>query len=168
MILESLGHDQYGVKVDGTGRITNRNRRFLRHYTLPVSSMSLPSHSDSAPVPNVPDKFINDSVSSPAVPVAKERAQTLPSEQDKILPASPVGQPVDSTGSAAAQTDMNTPMPERPMPKTETQVVPSSIAMQTVPPSSSGQAYIPVLAPSRPQRTRKCVKRYDASTGKWT
>ena len=34
VVLESLGHDQYNIKVDGTGRITKRNRRFLRHYTL--------------------------------------------------------------------------------------------------------------------------------------
>ena len=38
VVLETLGHDQYSIKVDGTGRITNRNRRFLRHYTLPGSS----------------------------------------------------------------------------------------------------------------------------------
>ena len=31
VVLENLGHDQYGVKVDCTGRITKRNRRYLRH-----------------------------------------------------------------------------------------------------------------------------------------
>ena len=34
VVIESLGHDQYNVKVDGTGRVTPRNRRFLRRYTL--------------------------------------------------------------------------------------------------------------------------------------
>ena len=34
VVIVSLGHDQYNVKVDGTGRVTPRNRRFLRRYTL--------------------------------------------------------------------------------------------------------------------------------------
>ena len=33
VIVESLSHDQYPVKVDGSGRLTLRNRRFLRAYT---------------------------------------------------------------------------------------------------------------------------------------
>ena len=32
-VVESSGHDQYRVKVDGSGRLTLRNRRFLRAYT---------------------------------------------------------------------------------------------------------------------------------------
>ena len=52
IVLESLGHDQYTVKVDGSGRLTKRNRRFLRHYTLPGrpvekwSSYDQPSQTD--------------------------------------------------------------------------------------------------------------------------
>lgn len=34
VVVESLGHDQYRVRVDGSGRLTLRNRRFLRGYTL--------------------------------------------------------------------------------------------------------------------------------------
>ena len=30
VVLESLGHDSYLVKMDGSGRITKRNRKFLR------------------------------------------------------------------------------------------------------------------------------------------
>ncbi len=33
VVVESLGHDQYRVKVDGSGRLTLRNRRFLQAYT---------------------------------------------------------------------------------------------------------------------------------------
>jgi len=33
VMVESLGHDQYRIKVDGSGRLTLRNRRFLRGYT---------------------------------------------------------------------------------------------------------------------------------------
>ena len=32
LIVESKGHQQYVVKVDGTGRLTMRNRQFLRRF----------------------------------------------------------------------------------------------------------------------------------------
>ena len=35
VIVECKNFDQYLVKIDGSGRVTLRNRRFLRHYTLP-------------------------------------------------------------------------------------------------------------------------------------
>ncbi|KAK3749111.1 hypothetical protein QZH41_019407 [Actinostola sp. cb2023] len=37
--MESPGHDQYRVKVDGSGRLTLRNRRFLRAYTPATPSI---------------------------------------------------------------------------------------------------------------------------------
>ena len=36
VVVESLGHDQYWIKVDGSGCLTLRNRRFLRSYTPPT------------------------------------------------------------------------------------------------------------------------------------
>merc|ERR1719422_2201080 len=45
MILEHLGFNKYRVKVDGSGRVTDRNRQFLRKFT-PVTP-SLPG-----PMPN--------------------------------------------------------------------------------------------------------------------
>ena len=42
-VLESAGHDQYRVKVDGSGRITLRNRRFLRAYTPATPSLPSPA-----------------------------------------------------------------------------------------------------------------------------
>nr|XP_033946685.1 uncharacterized protein LOC117452278 [Pseudochaenichthys georgianus] len=33
IVVESPGHDQYRIRVDGSGRLTLRNRRFLRAYT---------------------------------------------------------------------------------------------------------------------------------------
>ena len=38
IVVDLKGNDQYLIKVDGTGRLTLRNRRFLRKYTLPESS----------------------------------------------------------------------------------------------------------------------------------
>ena len=51
-------HDQYLVKLDGTGRLTLRNRRFLRQYTLPTSTWTQPSETmtlaDESLVSNTP------------------------------------------------------------------------------------------------------------------
>ena len=51
VVLESLGHNQYNIKVDGTGRITKRNRRFLRHYTLPGQPAIAPTADNPYHVP---------------------------------------------------------------------------------------------------------------------
>jgi len=56
VVLEPLGHDQYSVKVDGTGRVTKRNRRFLRQYTLPATtSIPMPVHYPDRTPTNVLD-----------------------------------------------------------------------------------------------------------------
>ena len=47
-MLENIGYNQYRVKVDGSGRVTNRNRRFLRLYTLPTTTYV--QKSDSVPM----------------------------------------------------------------------------------------------------------------------
>jgi len=41
---EIYGHDRYGVKIDGTGRLTRRNKKFLRRFT------QASSHVDCTPV----------------------------------------------------------------------------------------------------------------------
>ena len=40
-VMESIGHNQYCVKVDGTGRLTLHNRRFLRAFTLATPAIDL-------------------------------------------------------------------------------------------------------------------------------
>ncbi len=41
-VMESIGHDQYWVKVDGSGRLTLRNRRFLRVFTPATPTIAFP------------------------------------------------------------------------------------------------------------------------------
>ena len=43
MILEHLGFNKYRVKVDGSGRVTDRNRQFLRKFTPVTPSLPGPS-----------------------------------------------------------------------------------------------------------------------------
>ena len=42
LIVETLPHDQYKVKMDGSGRVTLRNRRFLKPITPYISNRSSP------------------------------------------------------------------------------------------------------------------------------
>ena len=57
LVVEDLGFHKYRVRVDGSGRITDRNRRFLRKYS-PVNPIlpgpcpveSLPQNTTSTPV----------------------------------------------------------------------------------------------------------------------
>ena len=43
VVLEDKGFDKYSVKVDGSGRVTDRNRRFLRAFK--------PEHGPNIPAP---------------------------------------------------------------------------------------------------------------------
>ena len=61
IVIETLDHDQYWVKVDGSGRLTRRNRRFLRVYT--PTSTSFPSTIFPQPLSNIGD----DVISSPSL-----------------------------------------------------------------------------------------------------
>ena len=59
VVVESLGHDQYRVRVAGSGRLTLRNRRFLRSYTpatpyarqQPAALLTPPATLDRQPLP---------------------------------------------------------------------------------------------------------------------
>ncbi len=52
-VVELLNHDQYRIKVDGSGRLTLRNRRFLRSYTAVSHSISYPVAPDQIPIAEV-------------------------------------------------------------------------------------------------------------------
>lgn len=66
-IVEVLNFDQYVVKVDGSGRITKRNRRFLRvmptqpvtsEHTPPVSPATTILRSPTLPLPSIPSDTV--------------------------------------------------------------------------------------------------------------
>ena len=53
MILEHLGFNKYRVKVDGSGRITERNRQFLKKFTPVTPTLPGPSPNASYCEPSV-------------------------------------------------------------------------------------------------------------------
>lgn len=56
VVISNDGHDSYTLKIDGTGRLTRRNRRFLRKYQ-PLMSASQPY--PSSPPSTYPFNFCN-------------------------------------------------------------------------------------------------------------
>ena len=69
-VMECKDHDQYAVKVDGTGRITLRNRKFLRK----LKQIPKPT----PPVPSIPAKtFLPDTL---------DQLPTLPQESNHQTP----------------------------------------------------------------------------------
>ena len=61
VVVECKNFDQYLVKIDGRGRVTSRNRRFLRHYTLPsLKQQWTPMVSTEGPLGSTPVGLISD------------------------------------------------------------------------------------------------------------
>jgi len=107
--MESLGKDQYWVKVDGSGRLTRRNRRFLREYTpatprinrrLDVLPLPLPQDSQTggtpaSGTPMPPDATSTDpgmptpQPTSPLPPMAIPPPDIPPPACNDTLPSTP-------------------------------------------------------------------------------
>ena len=84
LVLDNLGFNKYRVKVDGSGRITDRNRQFLRKFTPVTPSMPGPNPESgrqqvdpfSVRNPIIPQQFdpipttqeIPDEANSPTMP----------------------------------------------------------------------------------------------------
>ena len=96
VVVESAGHDQYRVKVDGSGRITLRNRRFLRAYTPATPSIrsqqptasQLPT-SSADQYPNVVQAPAPLSPLTPARPTQVNSPNLDAQSRDLQLPTSP-------------------------------------------------------------------------------
>ena len=54
-IVETLPNRQYRIRVAGTGRITLRNRRFLRKLKIPIIESPIPSALPLSPEPTITD-----------------------------------------------------------------------------------------------------------------
>ena len=98
MVVEVRQHDQYGVKVDGTGRITLRNRKNLRKF----------GHASA------PDKVVTQ-LPGPRPPV---RAPPMPRPPTPKVASPPKPQPITSPPAIPALSPLGSPetsTPRRPM-----------------------------------------------------
>ena len=158
VVMESQGNDQYLVKIDGTGRLTVRNRRFLRLYTPASPTITYPSRSltmndDSARSITGAERRYTVSDSTNACP--EDFLETSPSAQDEPAPT-----PLTYFPPLPENTPVDNPRietPENNMPETNSEPTPDQHSRNDSSP----------LINHRPRRERKQPKLYDAHSGAW-
>ena len=157
-VVETKGNDQYVVKVAGTGRITLRNRRFLRRY----QEHSL--HGKD----NLHKKFPN-APPSPAIPAHHDE---MPHPKiEPSIPSPPLTAHVSSPGNrdqtpqfttlTVASPPTQIPSPRSPPPP---HLTPSRLNLESPPPPAPPSTD----TQNRSTRTRAQTKFYDATTGTYT
>ena len=113
LVLEDLGFNKYRVKVDGSGRITDRNRQFLRKFTPMTPSLPGPSPNvnptpagnliyqpvNPTPVGERSQPFVNLEP-SPPMPLTPQLAD-IPSSPPSPTFVTPPSSPVQSSNSEA-------------------------------------------------------------------
>ena len=131
MVVEVRQHDQYGVKIDGTGRITFRNRRNLRKFGHRESPRELPQRLPSPQNKKVmPEKdmelsspramlpaqpYVEHPVSTPRHndPPLSPPAPTQTTEFRATTPVSPANPPPSTPRSALPSQTPTTATPSR-------------------------------------------------------
>ena len=138
--MERGQHDQYTVKVDGTGRLTLRNRRFLRKFTPVTTSIT------DTPLPMI---------------------QSLPSlaNQHQIPAQEPSAHP--SLTAPQVNTNPEHPGDTPEIPDVHGEPIAISIPHTESTPIDSTPAITPVQEPHLSTRIRTQQKRYVPETGKW-
>ena len=120
-VIEARAHDQYVVKVHGSGRVTLRNRRFLRPITglLPFERPPPPPPSRLAQSPVPPPSPAPDdaapATTGPAAPSSTSprsgSAAPTPIGTDSAAPASPVPSAVDPQPHGPTAVEITPPRP---------------------------------------------------------
>ena len=130
IVIEVRQYDQYMVRVDGSGRVTLRNRKFLRQYTpvhrpLPPKTMEDDVRASSRPMypysPKHPTTVSGSRPSPPSRPVVSARQRTEPIA-DAFLP--PVMDIADDSCISPPFVDV----PSTPVGRATPAVVPSAAA----------------------------------------
>ena len=107
---EKKDHDQYWIKIDGSGRLTLRNRRFLRAFTAPIFDAPIPG---PAPVstPQQPATAACPRTSSMPKPQPSNAAYPQPfTMAHHQLPAPLCSYPLASTTSTSPPRPSATPL----------------------------------------------------------
>ena len=157
-IFEDLGHDSYSVKIDGSGRLTKRNRQFLRKFTAPTLHIDLPG---TAPRPLPLETPPSPSHTSHRYDVANPVIHSAPAAT-----AHPVDSALRDQNNVEDDTSHSVvPMPVVPMPDT---VSPTASPQTDSQPSVEEQPPVPTsVATSRPRRAITAPLKYEPETGQW-
>ena len=102
IVIEVRQFDQYVVRVDGSGRVTLRNRKFLRHYVpvvprSPLASLPAPTVPHTTNIPRPPPEPQKISPTSPRPVTARENTQSSPPPETNTQPCD------DHFGDSSAQ-----------------------------------------------------------------
>ena len=165
-VVESLDHDRYRVKVDGSGRLTLRNRRFLRAYTPATPSIEQRPAAPSSPLriavqPPSSPRPVAEAGSHPSMPPPHSEESSIPTP----LATAPCGvskdNPPPPTIEGPTLAD-DTPSANEPL------GAPTPSAVQSPAPPTL-QVSVPQSSPpsARPCRERRPPKRFEPETGLW-
>ncbi|XP_014678917.1 PREDICTED: uncharacterized protein LOC106818759 [Priapulus caudatus] len=152
-VVETLGHDQYRIKVDGSGRLTTRNRMFLRAFVPAFTEIQERAHAG----PSMP---------SLAPPALKPPDAALP------RPGLPYAAPRDPCTDTPCVAPPSPSAPhERP---TDDDLPAATLSLPILAPASPPHGQPPPLsdasppAPSlRPRRAIRQPRVYEPETGHW-
>ena len=180
VIVETKPNDQYVVKVAGTGRLTLRNRRFLRKYS---------PHYKQGPEWQFaqPEESLTDTCTDVAFQNMRSSAQSTP--QTNLIRNNVVSSPLHptenhfspSSGVIADEKVAELPEPFEEMPHSSDSTIGESPGVKCKPHRLSFGDFVPspvstesdaplvqFTRPVRPTRMRKPRQFYDASTGTYT
>lgn len=178
IIVEVRQFDQYVVRVDGSGRVTLRNRKFLRKYipVIPRDPLlmapgpimtSVPSPSSNPP-PTAPD-FRRTPVATtrqsphpppPGLPNPKEIPPIL--SPPTTVPLSPENQPGPNTPQQTEGATPKTPLIPPTTPLRPLLTVPPAVPRHSTPVTSPTSTDKQTLANSRMPRALRALKPYNA------
>ena len=123
LVLDDLGHNKYRVKVDGSGRVTDRNRQFLRQFTPVTQTQPGPRPEYHQPVA---DPAQLDTPPQSPTPVVSD-PEPIVSNPEPI----PVITPQTPTPAIPE------PVAQSPIPGTPSFVTPPSTPVASIPPRRS-------------------------------
>ena len=138
MVLEHLGFNKYRVKIDGSGRVTDRNRQFLRKFT-PLTP-SLPGPSPNSSIDQQVDTSITrvpsySEASTPNTPARSDFHQQF--DPMPITPETPLSSP---STPRPAETPSSPMSPSFETPPSSPITVPLSQETPTLPTSTETPA----------------------------
>ena len=131
IVVDTKGNDQYLVKIDGSGRLSRRNRRFLRRFTAASPDISYPNMEPPTIMDNDGANYSED--------------RHIESDEPPQDPCSPAD-------------DSPAPLLKDSVPvSSESDAVPDTKPRQASPPESTPQEppNSRAMMDSRPKRTRK-------------
>ena len=152
-VVESQDHDQYVIKVDGSGRLTLRNRRFLRAFTPAHRAIQPQPSPSTAPAHDQhgeqPDSSRHTTVDDPAPPLQHFDMGPPAASPPSVLPDPQTPPDNNPTGL-----DGTSPEPRfRPPAINNTPTTPGSRPVAT--------------QQARPRRLSRPPKHYEPETGLW-